>query len=94
MELAGKLLLGFFIGFLCGLIPLIHGLLIYRTASALIGLLASSLTGLIFSFLDKSPFTAIIIALMFVVINIAAQKRHKKDSEHEQTEEPNEIAEK
>ena len=86
MELAGKLLLGFFIGFLCGLIPLVHGLLIYRTASAIIGLVVSSLSGLAFSLLDKSPFIAIFIALIFVVMNIAAQKRKVKEEANTDSE--------
>ena len=87
MELAGTLLLGFFIGFLCGLIPLVHGLLIYRTASAIIGLVVSSLSGLAFSLLDKSPFIAIFIALIFVVMNIAAQKRNVKEDSNTESEE-------
>ena len=86
MELAGKLLLGFFIGFLCGLIPFIHGLLIKRTVPAIIGLGACSVTGLIFNLLDKSPFTAIVVALMFIVINIAIQKKNKKFYQQEQSQ--------
>lgn len=78
MRFALKLIIGFFIGLLCGLIPLIYGLLTNHKISAIIGLVASALTGVLFAFLNKQPFTAMVVAVLFVLFNIADSKRHGK----------------
>ncbi len=78
MSFMVKLIIGFFIGLLCGLIPLIYGLLTNHRLSAIIGLVASSLTGVLFAFLNKQPFTAMVVAVLFVLFNIANSKRHSK----------------
>lgn len=87
MELLGKILLGFFVGALCGLIPLIHGILIYHKLNAIIGMVTSSLTGVLFSVLNKSPFTSMVVAILFVVINIAALKRKEKNEQNNNDDE-------
>ena len=53
MGAAGKLLLGFFVGFLCGLTPLVYGIILRHKLIAFIGLAASAITGAIFSVMDK-----------------------------------------
>ncbi len=86
MQLIGKILLGFFIGSLCGLLPLIYGLLNDFRISAIVGIVMSASTGVLFSIFDKSPFTAMVMAVLVVLVNIAQKKRlsnHDDDSEHD-----------
>lgn len=73
-----KIIVGFFVGLLCGLIPLIYGLLSKNRALAIGGIVASSFAGLLFNILDKSPFSAIVVAILFVIIIIASNKRRSK----------------
>lgn len=83
MGLFGKIILGFFVGALCGLIPLIYGLLTKHLFSAIGGIFASAFTGALFSCLDKSPFTAMVTAALFILINIASRKRNAKSAEND-----------
>jgi hypothetical protein len=83
MDVFGRILLGFFVGALCGLIPLIYGLLTKHMLSAIGGIIASAFTGALFSYLNKSPFTAMVTAALFILINIASRKRHKTSSEND-----------
>ncbi len=78
MGIFGKIMLGFFVGILCGLVPLIYGLLTNKRVSGIIGISATAVSGIIFSILDKSPFTAMVIAALFILFNIAESKRHSK----------------
>lgn len=78
MGLFGKILLGFFVGLMCGLVPLIYGFLTNRRISGIVGLVAAALTGVLFSILDKSPFTAMVVSVIFILFSIANKK---KDSE-------------
>lgn len=84
MPVFAKIALGFFVGLLCGLIPLIYGLLTNERIFAIIGIIATALTGILFSCLDKSPFTAMVVAALFILFNIAKRKRHSKN--HDETE--------
>ncbi len=77
-----KILIGFFVGVMCGLVPLIFGLLSKSLVFGVIGISASALTGVLFSVLDKSPFYAIGIALIFAVILFAKNKNQKKHDDH------------
>lgn len=79
MGTIGKILLGFFVGFLCGLIPLVYGIISKYKLVSFIGLGAAAVTGALFSFIDKSPFTAMIMALIFVIF---IYSMNKKNAEH------------
>ena len=79
MGVAGKILLGFFVGFLCGLVPLIYGIISKHKIISFIGLAASSATGSLFSLIDKSPFTAMIMSIIFVIFIFSV---NKKEIEH------------
>ena len=79
MGVAGKILLGFFVGFLCGLVPLIYGIISKHKIVSFIALAASSVTGSLFSLIDKSPFTAMIMAIIFVIFIFSM---NKKEIEH------------
>ncbi len=81
MDTVGKILLGFFVGFLCGLIPLVYGIISSHKIVSFIGLGASSITGSLFSLIDKSPFTAMIMALIFVIF---IYSMNKKNAEHQE----------
>ncbi len=78
----GKILIGFFVGVMCGLIPLIFGLLTKSPIFGIIGIVSSALTGVLFSILGKSPFYAIGIALIFAVVLFAKNKNRKKHDDH------------
>ena len=82
MEMLGKISLGFFVGVLCGLVPLIYGIIKKSHKLAILGIFLSALCGSLFSFLDRSPFSAFVVAILFVVIIIANQK-HKSHHENE-----------
>lgn len=84
MGTAGKILLGFFVGFLCGLIPLVYGIISKHKTVSFIGLIASSATGALFSLANKSPFTAMIMSLIFVIFLFSM---NKKETEHHDDEE-------
>ena len=73
-----KIIVGFFVGLLCGLDPLIYGLLSKHRALAVGGIAAAALAGALFNFLDKSPFSAMVVAILFVIIIIANNKRRSK----------------
>ena len=73
-----KIVVGFFVGLLCGIVPLIYGLLKKSRALAIWGIIASALTGILFNVLDKSPFSAIVVAILFILIIVASNKRREK----------------
>ncbi len=76
-----KYLVGFFVGLLCGIIPLIFGLLIKSHLIGIIGTVSTALSGILFSTLEKSPFTAVGIAIVFVVVMFAKNKRNNVQNE-------------
>ena len=84
MGVAGRILLGFFVGFLCGLVPLIYGIISKHKIVSFIGLVVSSATGALFSLANKSPFTSMIMALIFVIF---IYSMNKKDFKHNDEEE-------
>jgi hypothetical protein len=81
MGLFGKILLGFFVGLLCGLVPLIYGFLTNRRTSGIVGLVAATLTGVLFSLLNKSPFTAMVVSIIFILFNIANKKKESENTD-------------
>ena len=85
MELTEKILLGLFVGFLCGLIPFIYGILNKRRLSSLIALLVTTLIGVILSLLGITPFSAVVVAIRFVFIDIA--KKRKGSDNHSDNDE-------
>ena len=84
MQLLGKILLGFFVGFLCGLVPLVYGLISKDKIMSVVGLAASAATGIFFSLIDKSPFTAMIMAIIFVIVIFAQNKHSSEESEEDE----------
>ena len=86
MDAAGKLLLGFFVGFLCGLTPLVYGIILRHKLIAFVGLAASAITGSIFSVIDKSPFTSMIMASIFVIFIYATNKRMSEQQQNDDEE--------
>ncbi len=77
-----KILVGFFVGLLCGIIPLVFGILIKSYLIGIIGAASTALSGILFSILEKSPFTAMGIAIVFVVVLFAKNKR-KNNHNHQ-----------
>lgn len=69
------ILIGFFVGLLCGILPLVFGVVLKNMLMGAIGIVSSALSGMVFAFLGKSPFTAIGIALVFIIAIFANHKR-------------------
>ncbi len=83
-----NILIGLFAGLLCGLIPLIYGILRKATLWAIIGLSITVAGGVLFSVFGKSPFNAIVIGVLFILFIVAEQKRKSKhEEEHEEHDE-------
>ncbi len=76
------ILIGFFIGALCGIIPLAYGLLTKNKWLGIVAIAVTSVFGILFGFLERSPFTSIGVAIVFVVILFAKNKN--KNSHHEE----------
>ena len=76
-----KILIGFFIGALCGIVPLAFGLLTKHKILAIVAIVATALSGAGFGVLEKSPFTAIGVAVIFVVVLFAKNKN--KNAQHD-----------
>lgn len=70
-----RFVLGFFIGVLCGIIPLCYGLLTKAKFWGILGVIVTSISGILFELIGKSPFTAVGVAIAFVV-SIFAKLRH------------------
>ena len=77
----GKVLLGFFVGILCGIIPMAYCLIKKQKFAAVIGLIVVIISGILFSALDKSPFTAFVVSALFILIIIANNKRNNNNEE-------------
>ena len=80
-----NILLAFGIGALCGLIPFAYGFLTKHKILATVSIVISALAGAGFEVLEKSPFTAIGVAVIFVVFLFAKNK--SKHAHHEDDEE-------
>lgn len=70
-----KIIVGFFVGVLCGVIPLIFGFLKDQKLLGIVGIIVSAGAGALFNALDKSPFSAFVVAILFILIIIAINKR-------------------
>lgn len=81
MAVWEKAILGFFVGLLCGAVPLAFGVLTKHIKHGVFGILASAAFGIIFSLIDKSPFTAMGIAVVFVMFIFASNKRKNKSTD-------------
>ena len=86
-----KIIVGFFVGLLCGVVPLIYGLLSKKRALAIAGIAAASVAGLVFNLLDKSPFSALVVAILFVIIILANNKRRSKLAQDEDSDDEDDI---
>ena len=76
-------LLGFFVGALCGFVPLLFGLLTKHSILGIIGIVSSAVSGVIFALLEKSPFTAIGVAIVFAIAIFAKNKNKNSDHDHD-----------
>ncbi len=76
-----RFLLGFFIGALCGAIPLCYGLLTKTKFWAILGIAVTALSGIGFELIGQSPFTSIGVAVVFAVA-IFAKNRHSNAHHH------------
>ena len=74
-----KIVVGFFVGLLCGIVPLFFGLLKKSKLLGILGTIASAGAGILFSALDKSPFSALVVAILFIFIIIASNKRRANE---------------
>ena len=74
-----KIVIGFFVGLLCGIVPLFFGLLKKSKLLGILGTVASTGAGILFSALDKSPFSALVVAILFIFIIIASNKRRANE---------------
>ncbi len=79
-----KILIGLFVGTLCGMIPLIFGLLSKIRVLSIVGMILSSVSGMIFSIIDKSPFISIAVSIVFLVLIFA---QHRKNQSFEDIDE-------
>lgn len=86
MGVFGKILLGFFVGLLCGLVPLIYGILTNNRTIGIVGTVVTALSGILFSLLDKSPFTAMVVSVLFVLIIIANKKRQSHSTDDDESD--------
>ena len=84
MELTEKILLGLFVGLLCGLNPFIYGLLNKRKLSSAISLIITTLAGVLLSLLGITPFSAVIVAMRFVFIDVAKKKKSSENTDNEE----------
>lgn len=82
-------ILGFFVGVLCGIVPVVIGFLTKHKWVGIIGAGVTVLSSLIFVLLDKSPFTAIGVAL--VVLIIIFTKNKNKHKEHHDDRDDHDI---
>ena len=78
-------LVGFFVGALCGVLPLLFGLFTKHKVLAIVSIVVTAISGILFGMLAKSPFTAIGIAIIFVVLLFAKNKN--KNTNHEEDHE-------
>ena len=76
-----NILIGFLLGALCGIVPLAFGLLTKHKVLAIVSIVATAISGAAFELLDKSPFTAIGVAIIFVVFLFSKNKN--KHAHHE-----------
>ena len=84
----GKVFLGFFVGLLCGLIPFIYGFLKKFRKIAIVGILVTALSGVLFAIVDKSPFSSVVVAVLFIFIIILNERKnsHKNLDDEEDDE--------
>lgn len=81
-----NILIGFSLGALCGIVPLAFGLLTKHKILAIVSIVVTSLSGVVFELLEKSPFTAIGVAIIFIVFLFAKNKSkhaHNEDDHEE-----------
>ena len=80
MEVLKRILVGLFIGLLCGLVPLIYGLLTKHKLSSIISFVLTALMGVVFAYIEESPFSAIVVSMLFILISVAEKKKHSKSN--------------
>ena len=74
ISMETKIIIGFFVGLLCGIVPLCFGFLKNSKALGIVGVIFSVGAGILFNALDKSPFSALVVAVLFIFIIIARNK--------------------
>ena len=78
--------IGIFIGALCGVIPFVYGWLTHHKALAIVAVVATVISGVIFVLLNKPPFTAIGVAIIFLVFIFAKNKNNHSENEENHEE--------
>ena len=76
-------ILGFFVGVLCGIAPVVVGILAKHKWTGIIGAGVTVLSSLIFVLLDKPPFTAIGVAIVVLIIIFTKSKNKNKENHDE-----------
>ena len=77
-------LIGFAIGTLCGVVPLIFGLYTKHKILGVVGISVTALSGVLFVLFEKSPFTAIGVAAVFSIFNFASHKKKNQPEEEDE----------
>ena len=73
-----KIMIGFFVGLLCGVIPMVLGFLTKHKIIGIVGIAVTIVFGILFSALNKSPFTAIGVAILFaIIIFLSNRNKHR-----------------
>ena len=79
-----KIMVGFFVGLLCGVIPLVLGFLTKHKIIGLVGIAVTVGFGILFSTLEKSPFTAVGVAILFaIIIFLSNRNKHRLHEDDE-----------
>lgn len=78
-----KILVGFFVGALCGAVPLAFGLLTKHKILAIVSIAVTALAGAGFGIIEKSPFTAIGVAIIFIIVILAKNKNKNNHTEED-----------
>ena len=75
LEIIGRTLLGMFLGFLCGLVPLILGFIIGKKSGSIVGAFVCTLCGGLFGFLEKSAVLSVIVMIIVVLFLVVDKSR-------------------
>ena len=76
-------MLGLFVGILCAVIPFVFGLLTKHLVIGIVGAVFTIASGVVFELLEKSPFTAIGVALVFAIIIFTKNKNKHSHDDHD-----------
>ena len=78
-----RILLGLFVGILYGIIPLVYCIIKHMKIMSAVGMSVTVASGVLFSALEKSPFSAIVVAALFILVVIVKNKHDEKNDEEQ-----------